>query len=95
MRGDVGGATQEDVVIRFLCMYQLIALRVVLPGLCPAGLSVHPETNEDDFKGQSGLKLKSRCRGTKWDGTLWFLALWRLPLPHVRGGSRVQIEQHV
>lgn len=70
MRGDVGGATREDVVNRF-----------VLPGCCPAGLSVHPETNGDGYKGQSGQTwLKPR-----WGGTLWFLGLWHLPLPHVRG----------
>lgn len=37
MRGDVGGAAREDVVIRFLWGGgQQIALRVVLPGLLPS-----------------------------------------------------------
>lgn len=36
MRGDVGGATREDVVICSLRQYQQIALRVVLPGLLPS-----------------------------------------------------------
>lgn len=36
MRGDVGGAAREDVVIRFLWRGQQIALRVVLPGLLPS-----------------------------------------------------------
>lgn len=71
MRGDVGGATREDVVIRSPWRYQQIALRGgCCPGVCPAGLSVHPKTNEDDFKGQSGQSwLKPRCN-VGWDAVV-------------------------
>lgn len=102
MRGDIGGATREGHVIRFFFCGSIGGFHRgwPRPGLCPAGLSVHSETNDgDDVKGQSGQsELKPRCRGNEVGKGNSGFQLSRL---HTRSasapceGERPRVTEHV